>query len=224
MAHDLIIHGFKCLQEIDARNSFYHLPHLLLASGLERYMKCYISVVHQGRTGTFPTFKMLKHAGHNLIELHNNICSNYYGGTTRQLIEDERIYLTSDPFLEKCIFTLSTFAGSGRYYNLDVVSEKPKNLINSREEWENLERLAENPTPYSITPELFSTKYYSKVNSIIISKIERMVRALAMQFTLGDHPDKYGSIGSLSIVFSDFRNLADEQLGKIDYRSKAAHK
>ena len=34
--------GFGELQEIDMANTFYHLPHQLLASGFERLMKCYI--------------------------------------------------------------------------------------------------------------------------------------------------------------------------------------
>ncbi len=41
-SRQLIRAGFGELQEIDMANTFYHLPHQLLASGFERLMKCYI--------------------------------------------------------------------------------------------------------------------------------------------------------------------------------------
>ena len=44
----LIKAGFGSLQEIDMSNDFYHLPHQLMASGFERLMKCYISLVYEG--------------------------------------------------------------------------------------------------------------------------------------------------------------------------------
>ena len=39
-ARDLIKAGFGELQEIHLGNDFYHLPQQLLASGLERLLKC----------------------------------------------------------------------------------------------------------------------------------------------------------------------------------------
>lgn len=44
-SRELLKSGFGHLQEIDMSNTFYHLPHQLLASGFERLMKCYIAVV-----------------------------------------------------------------------------------------------------------------------------------------------------------------------------------
>ena len=38
-SHQLIVAGLGELQEINMGEDFYHLPHLLLASGLERYTK-----------------------------------------------------------------------------------------------------------------------------------------------------------------------------------------
>ena len=39
-----------------------------------------------------------------------------------------------------------------------------------------------------------------------------------MQFTLGDHTDHGGRLSQTSPIYSDFRNLRDDQLGTIDYR------
>ena len=45
----LIRAGFGHLQEIDGGNDFYHLPHLLMASGIEKLMKCYIMLIEYAR-------------------------------------------------------------------------------------------------------------------------------------------------------------------------------
>ena len=48
--------------------------------------------------------------------------------------------------------------------------------------------------------------------------MERLVRAIAMQFTLGGHAEPEGQIGKLSVVYTEFRNLLDDQFGTVDYR------
>ena len=53
-SRDLIKSGFGHLQEIDMSNTFYHLPHQLMASGLERFMKCYVLLIYEGRHGSYP--------------------------------------------------------------------------------------------------------------------------------------------------------------------------
>jgi hypothetical protein len=53
-SHKLIIAGLGELQEIDMENDFYHLPHQLLASGLERLLKGYICLVYEGHLHLWP--------------------------------------------------------------------------------------------------------------------------------------------------------------------------
>ena len=48
--------------------------------------------------------------------------------------------------------------------------------------------------------------------------MERLVRAVAMQLTLGGHIDKNGTMRRLSSVYAEFRNMRDETLGTTDYR------
>jgi hypothetical protein len=217
----LIRAGFGSLQEIDTANDFYHLPHQLIASGLERLMKCYISLVHQDRTGAFPDMSFMKGLGHNLVDLHQTICRSYYGGTVRPLVQQELVYLTTDATLQECIRILSHFGRYGRYYNLDVVAGSPHSPTDPKAEWETLESSVEDPTPYLGDAEAVERDYYPKVHAKLISKLERMIRAIALQFTIGDHTDQFGNLSAASCEFSDFRNLRDAELGTIDYRQSA---
>ena len=121
LSRDLIKSGFGHLQEIDMGNTFYHLPHQLMASGLERCLKCYILLVHEGRHGSYPDNDYLKSLGHNLEELLKLIRTKFYGGTERPLVQQELDFITNDSVLQECIRILSLFGQKARYYNLDVV-------------------------------------------------------------------------------------------------------
>lgn len=70
-SRELLKSGFGQLQEIDMGNTFYHLPHQLLASGSERLMKRYIAVVRKGRDGASPDEKAMKSLGRDLARLLN---------------------------------------------------------------------------------------------------------------------------------------------------------
>ncbi|QDT26903.1 hypothetical protein Enr10x_22150 [Gimesia panareensis] len=129
-SHKLLCAGFGCLQEIDFANDFYHLPHQLLASGLERLMKSYISLVYQDQYGAFPDMALMKKLGHDLENLQKIICTQYYGGLTRPLIKCEHEFLMNDNTLKNEIRILSQFGRYGRYYNLDVVAgDKATNIL-----------------------------------------------------------------------------------------------
>jgi hypothetical protein len=49
----------------------------------------------------------------------------------------------------------------------------------------------------------------------IVIIIERFVRAISRQFTLGQHGEE---LQRLSVIFTNFRNLSDCELGQKDYR------
>ena len=100
---ELLKSGFGHLQEIDMGNTFYHLPHQLMASGFERLMKCYISLVYHGRNGSYPNAQFMKSLGHDLEYLLAKICKSYYGGTTRPLIRKEYTFVSTDPVSRECI-------------------------------------------------------------------------------------------------------------------------
>ena len=85
-------------------------------------------------------------------------------------------------------------------------------------EWEALESRVEDPIPYLSNMEQLHRDYYPRVNRALVARMERLVRAVAMQFTLGGHADPTGEIRKLSVVYTEFRNLRDDQFGTVDYR------
>ncbi|MDE0040365.1 MAG: hypothetical protein OXU77_22805 [Gammaproteobacteria bacterium] len=217
-SRELLKTGFGHLQEIDMGRTFYHLPHQLLASGLERLMKCYIAVVRKGRDGAYPDRKAMLALGHDLESLLGTICTEHYGGTERPLVQRDLDFVTTETVLNDCVGILSLFGKMGRYYNLDVVAGAGHGPIDPKGEWEALESRVEDPVPYLGDPELLYRDYYPRVNSGLVGRMERLVRAISMQFTLGGHPDPGGEIRKLSVVYVDFRNLRDDEFGTVDYR------
>ena len=216
-ARNLIKSGFGKLQEIRIDNDFYHLPQLLLASGFERLMKCYICLVYEARHGNYPDTDFLKKLGHDLQKLKQVVAEDYFATNDIPLLCSDLEFLKTNVLLEQIIHTLSEFGKKARYYNLDIITGTQKPLIDPKKEWEALERDIEDPTPYLNTDstEALFRDYYPHVNSRIIAKLERLFRAIAMQFTLG----KYGErLQQLSPTLKDFRNLKNGELGITDYR------
>lgn len=213
--------GLGGLQEIDMGNDFYHLPHQLMASGFERFMKCYIALVYEGRNCSYPDVKYMKQLGHDLEALIKKICTDFYGGKTRPFVQKDLDFIMTDPIFQECIRILSLFGRKGRYYNLDVVAGGTDNPINPEEEWECLEARIEDGTPFLDDPESLYRDYYPRVHSQLIVKLERFIRAIARQFTIGGHADQHGRLQQTSAVYREFLMLSDEQLGTIDYRRSA---
>ena len=216
-ARKLIVEGLGDLQEIDMANDFYHLPHQSLASGLERLMKCYICLVHEARKGTYPSTRELKDFGHDLLQLSKTIEQSFFEMHNIPVLKDDNSFLKNDTLLKSILHVLSDFGKFARYYNLDVVTGKEKNLINPKEEWEALESKIEDKTPYlgEESTAVLTQDYYPRVQSKIIAKLERFIRAIARQFTLGRHG---GKLQQYSCQLTSFRNLADEELGTTNYR------
>ena len=218
ISRELIKAGFGGLQEIDMSNDFYHLPHQLLASGFERLMKCYISLVYEGEKGSYPDMGYMKQLGHNLEALLKRICTEFYGGKARLLVQQEFDFITTDQTLQECIRILSLFGKYGRYYNLDIIAGSPHSPIDPEAEWENLELSIGDITLFLDDTESPDRDYYPRIHSQLIAKMERLTRAIALQFTIGDHVDQNGRLRQASGIYTEFRDLSDKQLGMIHYR------
>jgi len=217
-AYQLIVTGLGELQEIDMGNDFYHLPQLLLASGLERFLKCYICLVYEAKEGKYPDHKMLKGLGHDLSKLNEEIIKNYFADNNRPELKKDLSFLKEKVELKNILKILSEFGKYTRYYNLDIVTGKENpSPFNPKDEWEKLERSIEDPTPYLNKNDLeaFHRDYYPRVNSQIIATIERFIRAITRQFTLGGHSKK---LSQYYTQFSSFLGKVDMDLGKHDYR------
>ncbi|MYF18075.1 MAG: DUF2511 domain-containing protein [Gemmatimonadetes bacterium] len=217
-SRELIKAGFGSLQEIDMGNTFYNMAHLVMARVFVLLMKCYISLVYEGQKGSYPDEKYMKRLGHDLKALLNKICAEFYGGKTRPLIQQEFDFITTDSTLQECIRILSLFGKQGRYYNLDIVAGSSQSPINPREEWESLEASIEDIKPFLDDAESLYLDYYPRIHSHLIAKMERLTRAIALQFTIGDHVDQNGRLRQASGIYTEFRSLRGEELGTIDYR------
>ena len=216
-ARDLIKAGFGELQEIHLGNDFYHLPQQLLASGLERLLKCYFCLVYEARNGAFPDVAFLKSIGHSLADAKQKLIDEYFDVNGRPLLIADLDFLRNDVLLDGIISILSEFGKMARYYNLDIVAGSPNPPIDPSSEWERLEAKVEDPRPY-LTPdslEALHRDYYPLVNAKIVAKLERFVRAITMQFTLGKHG---GRLKQLSPTVFDFIMLKDDAFGMTDYR------
>lgn len=217
-SHDLLTRGLGELQEIDMANDAYHLPQQLLASGLERLMKCYLCLVIEAKEGQFPTEEVLKDWGHSLTALLDEITKKHFGGMERPAVRSDFEFLTEDQHLRRIIGILSDFGKFARYYNFSLITGSKKTPIDPKKEWDSLEGEIERIEPYlqDENLEALQNNYYPAVNSKIVAKLENLIRAIARQFTLGKHG---GRLLQLSPLLADFRNIRDSDLGKNDYRA-----
>ena len=214
----LIKAGLGDLQEIDMGNDFYHLPHQSLASGLERLMKCYICLVYEARNGHYPDFKYIKdELGHDLVKIKGIIAKEYYNADNRPRLIEDYEFITNDTELDTIIYILSEFGILARYYNIDIITGNAKVGINPTEKWQNFESSIEDITPYlgEGMQEALYRDYYPRVQRKIIAKIERFLRAICSQFTMGDHG---GKLVQYSPIVKEFITRMDSQFGETDYR------
>ena len=184
-------------------------------------MKCYIAVVCKVRCGAYPDKSAMMGLGHNLVCLQEEICRKYYGGVHRPLVQEELTFIREDQVLKHCMATLSLFGQRGRYYNLDVVAGQSPSVMDPEREWKELESMVEDHDlrPVREGLEHLHREYYPRVNSKLIARMERLVRAIAFQFTLGDHG---GEVKLLAGVYDEFRKLRDDEFGTREYRRSVA--
>lgn len=127
------------------------------------------------------------------------------------------MFLRSDAKLSAILKILSDFGQSARYYNLNVVMDEKDPGPSPDQEWQALEMevLKEDPSGMrrlKIPAERKSI--YRQINTGLTIECEKLARALARLFTIGD----LGRQGRrISTYTHHFLFLQDEQLGKNDY-------
>lgn len=216
--------GLGELQKINSENDFYHLPFLLLSSGLERLMKCMICLKTLEEDGRFPTFEEVvegdRGRGHDLVFLKNKVISDCISEDTmseRPATVEDYEYITNNEDLDNLIEVLSKFGQHARYHNLDVVMGRDDPAPDAKQMWEDYESnmIEENDlSDLFLQPDTID-EGYENLNRIIIGKFERFVRALTRQFTLGD----LGSEAEKFVAYiGPFLYLRDDEIGQTDYR------
>lgn len=225
-SYKLIELGFGELQNIDAENDFYHLPFQLLASGLERLLKCHICLGYHEKHNDYPSSQFLKQCGgrggHDLTELVQRVLADFFSThNIPVLINDEKLLLT-DTETQKLIKLLSEFGKYARYYNLDIVTAAAKPSDDVKQLWREYETQIVLARP-DFVAKIHLLEYESEIRQYIqqtiIVKLEKFVRAISRQFTLG-------KLGQKALQFSPIYSyfitgmLLDDKLGTTDYRKK----
>jgi len=220
----LIRLGFGELQNINDGNDFYHLPFQLLSSGLERLMKCHICLGFHELHNAYPVGSYLRKCaggtGHDLTDLKNKILSGYFNSKGIPALISDKNLLTGDSDLQKLVYLLSEFGKLARYYNLDIVTSAKKSSIDVKQLWQAYETniiLADSELSNKLGEVEYQKEIRTHVTQLVICKLERFVRALSRQFTLGRLGKKAQQFSS---VYFDFIMLADSQIGTIDYRKE----
>jgi len=216
-ALNLIKTGFCELQEMNSRYEGFHLPQQLIASGFERLFKCYFCLVYKARNGNYPDPGFLKKLGHDLEKLKGILVDDYFSTNNRPQLCDDLEFLRNDSLLNSIIHILSEFGQKARYYNLDIITGSKSQSIDPQKEWEKLKTKFAEPNPDTpFNYDAHEMDFLPRFNAEIISKLERMARAIAMQFTLGGHGE---DLRQMSSTIAEFRNLRNEEFGTVDYRN-----
>lgn len=212
--------GLANIQKISAKNDFYHSVFLYLSSGIERLLKVMLCLNYQEREGSLPSFRDLlqNNNGHDLVFLKRELGEIIDNNRDLVCQEDYDIIIT-DRLVLQIFEVLSEFGKRGRYFNLDAVLGKAQQF-NVQNEWDKIEK--------KVGIEYFGLdKYYEIVvdpkkldylfqntNKIIVSKLEKLFRALTRLFLKKNFSEKGNNLLFEVEVFTD---LEDSDFGKTDY-------
>lgn len=217
----LIQKGLAEVQRIDGANDFYHPALLLLSSGLERLMKCILCLRSQAVGGDFPSAKQIKDYGHDLERLRDAVVAacfdDEYRGS-RQAADIDAAFLESDLRLRALLTSLSRFARSARYYNLNMVGGDEPDTDSPEQEWAGLEMevVSERPELWkALEAPSGSGPIFDAISREFVGRIEVFVRALCRLFTLGPLGD---NARAYTGYLTPFLSLRNENLGRHDYR------
>lgn len=208
--------GLGELQNINGVNDFYFLPFQLLSSGIERLLKCMICIGYHQKRAKFPNSRKIK--THDLLKLKERVLQNYFKKDSPIALKTDFEFLSNDHALEKLLFFLSEFGKYARYRNLDVLTGAKETSIDVKQLWKTYELdLIMN---YQSSPIDFLD--YEKVDEIkrlvistMVSSLEKAIRGLSRQFTLGALREKGKQHAG---PLFDFLFLMDNDLGNTDYR------
>jgi len=217
----LLKKGMSDLQNISAKNDFYHAPILMLSSGYERLIKCLLCLALMDDNMNFieQPFETTERKGHNLDYLLDRlllICGQKNYNSKFPAAEKDIEFLNRDKYLRKIISLLSDFAQGGRYYNLDMVLSGTSRYDDPIEGWGRIEStiLQERKDLLQRMKNNDLDDVYKEINRELIIVLEKFARALARLFTLAD----FGSFAKqVSPLVYDYLTIMDKELGTKRY-------
>jgi hypothetical protein len=190
-AAKLIRYGLRSMQERDVYRDFLHLPILLFANGFERLLKTIVCFKHHEDHGVFPPIETIK--THNVLNLVDRVAARCYPQSYRVIpaAADDYAFLTADPLLRNILEVLADFGQANRYFNLDVVVGHRDSGDTSEDVWGRiveLQVLNRHPEWCNELGEPNNTVHQKVAHELLIV-FERLARALARLFTIGNLSD-----------------------------------
>lgn len=221
----LVKTGLRELNREGAATDFFHLPILLISTGIERFIKVIICLQILETSGRLPDDSAFKqkpkgHPTHGLRWLLSQVTQKYFSNeflqknpATASNIE----FIATDENILKLIEILSDFSMGAIYYNMNIVSQMEPPGACQVDEWEKLrvEILEEEP---NLEERIQNMEENTLVDKEICSRItvscEMLMRALSRLVTF----EKRGNYANqISVHTHHFLFLTDENLGKTDY-------
>ncbi len=207
----LIIKGLAEIQKIDSINEFYEPIFIYLSSGFERLFKTILCMNHIYIKKEYPKTNELwtNKNGHDIEQLKQkveNICD----------LQNEK---KNEVLINKILKILSKYGQHARYFDLDVILGRVQDF-DCKKEFEEIENivlkdhLGEKAFYESLSDNNYLDKMYSRSNTLIISKIELLLRDISKQFMNGSFSDQ--SKNHVCAIMH-FLKLDDNQIGKTIY-------
>ncbi len=182
-----------------------------------------ISLSHE-INGIFPDNKYLKNCGcknsHDLIILREKISDEFFTNPGIIAIKQDEDFLKNNEDLNTLICLLSEFGKYSRYHNLDIITSAAKPSIDVKNMWNKFEAkiVSSNPELLYILGKFESSQEISDfISSVLVSTLEKFIRALSRQFTIGNLGKK---ALEFSQIYYDFIMLEDNIIGTTDYRKE----
>ena len=219
-SNGLLWHGLASVQAMTAANDFYHMPMLLLSSGLERLGKC-ILILRCGKVaGRVPTVRELKGYGHSLRDIVDSIIGECFNDEyrKREVAREDESLLRSDQSIARVVAFLGDFGRGGRYSDLDTVCGGGAPAASPEQEFQSLETdlvMGDPDLRAMIANPRQLEELCESIARLVVVIVARIIRALARLFTLGPLGDGGRQVYA---PLSHFLHLSDRQLGTTDYR------
>ena len=190
---------------------------LLLANGLERFMKVLLVLQNLEAKKTGLTNKELKALGHDLIKCRDQVLAKCYSDNFKRRGDSKADFdfLTNDTGVMELFEILNNFANSDRYLFLDATA-KPDELRREwpARRWDALEQKGVDIKEF--TDPKKQTVLRKLVITNVVTLLERIIRAFSRLLFSDALIDPLAK--SLTTWVKNFVMLDDADLGKTSYK------
>ncbi|MBN2526237.1 MAG: hypothetical protein JXR76_07575 [Deltaproteobacteria bacterium] len=222
---NLVKTGLRELNREGAEYDYFHLPILLMSTGVERFLKAFIRLHVKKVSGAFPDENALRSkAGRTTANdvrwFVSQLTQRYFSADyLRQYpaVDAELRTLRNDERISRLIDTFADFSMGTRYYNMNIVSGIEPPGACQMDELEKLREdiLEDDALVLNGAPNLNETTTVDKEIVLRLTKsCELLMRAVSRLIEL-EAPAQ--SALNIAEHTGHFLHLTDDQLGQTDY-------